>query len=327
MPDLRPFEKISADLLRLIIETGKIGIWKLDLGTGQAWRNHRHDEIFGYPELLPEWTYDMFLEHVIPEDRQRVDDLQRQAVAAGREWLFECRIARADGEERWINAAGRPLKRSDGKVHTLIGNVVDVTRTKRSESRLALLTRELNHRVRNNLAKIKAIIQLSARRADNIEDFSKALADRVEALARTQDILVRDPTRPFTFREILAREVGAYPTLKDRVNLIGQDTVLLNPDLAQGMALIIHELTTNAIKHGAFSVEAGQVDVLIEECRDGGRIQWCERGGPIVEPPDKHGFGSRLIASALGNQGQVELNYRPAGLVCIITHGEFKGAN
>lgn len=130
MPDLKPFEERSAEHLRLVIESAHIGIWELDVASGLAWRNHAHDEIFGYSETPDEWTYDMFLGHVVESNRQRVDNLQQQAIRNNELWKFECEIRTAKGERRWINAAGRPLIGPDGSVDRIIGHVIDITDTK-----------------------------------------------------------------------------------------------------------------------------------------------------------------------------------------------------
>ena len=92
----------SEDRLRFALETSHTGAWDLDLVDHTSFRSLEHDRLFGYTELLPEWTYEMFLEHVLPEDRAAVDATFKQAQAAGTDWTFECRIRRTDGEIRWI---------------------------------------------------------------------------------------------------------------------------------------------------------------------------------------------------------------------------------
>ncbi|MCJ7420498.1 sensor histidine kinase [Sphingomicrobium astaxanthinifaciens] len=318
MPDIQQFENSSADLLRLVIETGHIGIWKLDVATGHAWRNRRHDEIFGYPDGLAEWTYEMFLDHVVEEDRARVDELQQQALEQQTEWLFDCRIVRADGVERWINAAGRPIFDDDGSITALIGNVIDITQTKRNEMRLSLVTQELNHRVRNMLTMVKALISLSGRSAKVDPAFVNALSGRVEALARTQDLLLGETDRDLGLGEILERELTAFPSLRERVDLQEDDVIVLAPKDAQAFAVIIHELITNAIKYGAFSNDAGRVAITIATTPSQARVEWRETGGPPVAEVREDGLGSNLIGRALGPSGRAQLDFHKDGLVCRI---------
>ncbi len=318
MPELQSVGKTSVDHLRLVIEAGKIGIWELDLDTGQAWRNARHDEIFGYSSPLPEWTYDQFLAHIAIEDRARVDRLQRTAIENKEEWLFDCRIKRPDGLECWVSAAGRPILGEKGEVSKLIGHVIDITETKRNEARLRILTDELNHRVRNMLATIKAMVRLSSRNSPDISTFAEALEGRVSALARTHDLLVGDFKGSLTPHEIFYRELGAYSDFADRTTITEEGQPLLSAVNAQGLSLVAHELITNAIKYGAFSNDCGTVEVRISQDGENIIITWKERGGPPVQPPNGEGFGTRMIAGALGTEGSVKLDYNPEGLACRI---------
>lgn len=113
--------------LRFALEAGRLGDWDLDLVTRQATRSLRHDQIFGYQALLPEWSYEIFLSHVLPEDRPRVDQSFGQALRTGKDWSFEARIRRADGAVRWIWAAGLHIKDHTGRSVRMIGLVSDIT--------------------------------------------------------------------------------------------------------------------------------------------------------------------------------------------------------
>lgn len=318
LPDLTPFAQSSADHLRLVIETGQIGIWELDLQSGAAIRNARHDQIFGYDEPLDEWTYAKFLDHVVAVDRERVDELQKLAVERKETWEFECRIKRADGEERWISAAGRPLKGPGGEVEKLIGHVMDVTQTKQREARLALITQELNHRVRNILTMISSMVRMSARQATDIRSFAQALEGRVGALARSHELLVTEESASLTPSDILEMELAAFPDLRSRTRIESRDQVELSGQAGQGLALIFHELITNGIKYGAFSNDCGRVEVDIGRLGQGTRIEWKENDGPAVAPPEKTGFGSTLMKRAGGSNGKVRMHFESEGVRCEI---------
>ena len=122
--------------LRFALETSHAGAWDLDLVDRTAFRSLEHDRIFGYAELLPQWTYDMFLEHVLPADRAAVDARFRQATATNSNWNFECRIRRADGAVRWILAAGRHRMDAVGGKRQMAGIVQDVTERKQAEENI-----------------------------------------------------------------------------------------------------------------------------------------------------------------------------------------------
>lgn len=319
MPDLKPFEELSAEHLRLVLETGHIGIWELDLASGRASRNSHHDAIFGYDTELEDWTYDMFLSHVVPEQREKVDTLQQTAIESGDVWSFDCAICTVHGDKRWISVAGRPLIGSNGIASKIIGHVIDITETKRNEDRLKLLTEELNHRVRNMLAVIRSIVRLSSRNAQDIASFAKSLEGRVEALSRSHRLMVSDASETLTPSMILEGEFAAFPNLDERVNVEVIDECQLTGAIGQGLSLIFHELATNALKYGALSQDTGRVGVRID--RDGDRleIQWRETGGPPVRPSPDAGFGSKLISDAIGSAGHVELRFEDHGVECDIS--------
>ncbi len=135
--------KLSAELerseerLRVSLDAGQIGAWDLNLVTGEAWRSLQHDQTFGYQELLPDWTYEMFLEHVVPEDRARVDAAFQAALAGVDIWEVECQIRRADGELRWIAPRARVSTRDEnGQATRMLGVVIDITALKKAEGEL-----------------------------------------------------------------------------------------------------------------------------------------------------------------------------------------------
>jgi PAS domain S-box-containing protein len=121
--------------LSFALEVSRTGAWDLHLLDHTAHRSLQHDRIFGYQSLLPCWTYEMFLEHVLPEDREGVDHQFRQAVDTQGDLSFECRIRRSDGQIRWIWAAGRHRPHESGKPRSMAGIVQDITdRRKREEA-------------------------------------------------------------------------------------------------------------------------------------------------------------------------------------------------
>ncbi|QGY01564.1 PAS domain-containing protein [Methylobacterium mesophilicum SR1.6/6] len=126
----------SEERLARALEGGDVGAWELDLVTLKAWRSPQHDRIFGYKTLLPEWTYDVFLSHVAPEDRGWVDARFQDAIATDRRWNFECRIRRADGRPGWIGAQGRIDVGAGGCSRRMKGTVRDITERKQGESLL-----------------------------------------------------------------------------------------------------------------------------------------------------------------------------------------------
>ncbi len=126
----------SEERLRYALETSHTGAWQLNLNDHGASRSLEHDRIFGYSELLPEWSYEIFLEHVLPEDRSAVDAKFQKSIATGEDWNFDCRIRRADGQIRWIWATGSHHRDESGRPHSVTGIVQDITERKTAEEAL-----------------------------------------------------------------------------------------------------------------------------------------------------------------------------------------------
>jgi PAS domain S-box-containing protein len=123
----------ATERMRLALEAGRLGSWELDLTNDTSIRSIDHDRVFGYETLLPEWGYETFMRHVLPEDREEVDRLFRTAVETRSEWHFECRIRRVDGVIRWIEGRARPAHLTNGKIAYMLGVVADITERKHGD--------------------------------------------------------------------------------------------------------------------------------------------------------------------------------------------------
>ena len=163
----------SEERLRFAMEVSQIGAWELNLIDHTASRSLRHDQIFGYETLLPEWTYEMFLEHVVPEDRDLVDREYRQAVEAQHDWDFECRIVRFDRAVRWIWASGQLRRDASGQPWKLAGIVQDFTEHKEAEAALAL-----------NSQRMQALLQLNQMTESTLKEITDFALE--EAVRLTQ---------------------------------------------------------------------------------------------------------------------------------------------
>lgn len=170
--------KSSERLSELVLQSGSLGTWSLDIATQTAVRSRRHDEIFGYAEPEPEWTYNKFLSHVVPQDRELVDSAYRQALEEGRDWEFEARISRVDGQERWIWVKGQHFKDDAGTPVQIIGLVGDVTDRKRTElilrqseklAAVGRLTSTIAHEMNNPLEAVTNLIYLASHSEDLAE--------------------------------------------------------------------------------------------------------------------------------------------------------------
>lgn len=195
----------SEERLRYALETSHSGAWELNLNDHSASRSLEHDRIFGYSELLPEWTYEGFLEHVLPEDRDEVDAKFQRSINTGEDWNFDCRIRRADGKIRWIWAAGSHHRDESGKPHSLIGIVQDITERKHAEealkayaANLEAANRELesfsysvSHDLRAPLRAIDGFSKMILRRqGDQFDEETKRQFKQVRDSAKSMGTLI-----------------------------------------------------------------------------------------------------------------------------------------
>ncbi|HYF08002.1 MAG TPA: PAS domain S-box protein [Acetobacteraceae bacterium] len=215
-----------------------------------------------------------------------------------------------------------PLRDAEGRIIGLVGVSRDITEQKRSEERQLLLMREVDHRAKNVLAVVQSLVGLSD--PSDPARFADSVRGRVAALARAHTLLARDRWSGAQLREVVWHEVEAYAG-EGRVLLEGP-AVRLTPDAVQPLAMVLHELATNAAKHGALSRSGGTVRVtwLVELAAAGGRLhlRWTERDGPEVPgEPEHNGFGTALVTSVVEGQlgGEIARHWEPEGMVCAFT--------
>jgi len=189
-----------------------------------------------------------------------------------------------------------------------------------TEAQQQLLIRELNHRVKNTLATVKALVTLSARSASSVEAFSEAFSNRIAALAHTHTLLTEAVRQTVTLKDLISAELGPYADASGRRVRLEGPPVTLGSEEAVPLGMAFHELVTNAVKYGALSVPGGVLTMTWNVLADGDvpmlRFSWEESGGPPVSPPNRRGFGSTLLEKVLAAQlkAEVGMNYDPAGL-------------
>lgn len=311
--------------VRVALAAAQLGRWDHDPSTGRRFWDERCCEIFGVGETA-QMSFEALLAAVHPEDRQRVVAAVRDATdpAGDAHLRVQYRIRRfSDGEERWIAASGAALF-TDGVCTRFLGVVADITQTKRNEEYLHLLVNELNHRVKNSFALVQALASQSFRDADVPAEPLQAFSGRLVALSRAHDALTGQNWEGADLREVLAPTVAAHGGGADRFDISGP-RVRLSAKLALSVSMALHELSTNALKYGALSNEAGRVRVSWHVDAAASpprlRLRWQEEGGPPVVAPRRRGFGSRLLERGLAAElgGEVVVAYEPAGVVCTMS--------
>ncbi|MEM7687503.1 MAG: chemotaxis protein CheB [Pseudomonadota bacterium] len=304
----------SEDRLSFALDTGKVGAWEYDLATEETDRTLLHDRIFGHDELLDEWDFEIFLGYVIEEDRAKVRLIFDEAAKTQSHYDLECRIRRADGQIRWIEAHSRPRFSPEGNLVGFAGTLADITTRKEAEQRQALLLDELQHRVKNTMATTLAIVRFSSKRASSVEEFTKTLSARLHAISRTHELLSGRRWEGANVRQIALEEVKPYiDSIDERFVFKGDDPVL-SAKQSLALSLAFHELATNAAKYGALSIDEGQVAIMCEVTDDGMlALRWKEEKGPPVTEPSSQdtGFGTFLLRQVLGPdlEGSAEIEY------------------
>jgi PAS domain S-box-containing protein len=258
-----------------------------------------------------------------PESRASVELALRTALS-GEAAAFRALCPTAKGDPRWWDTTVSPIlseeRGEEGRVIRVLATSRDVTGEVRAEAHRQLLVNELNHRVKNTLATIQSIASQSLRNAGVDPSVRGALEGRLMAIAATHNVLTDENWSAASLRQIVDGSVTPYRNNASQLT-IGGDDLMVSPKPAVVLALAFHELAINALKYGALSVAGGHVDIGWSVT--GGErldISWTERGGPPVRPPERRGFGSRIIELALPNElgGEVDLDYRPEGLRCRI---------
>jgi PAS domain S-box-containing protein len=232
---------------------------------------------------------------------------------------LEAIAERPDGTRVPFIAYPTPLYDDDGRLTGAVNMLVDLTERKRGEEQQSLLIRELHHRVKNTLATVQAIMGATARSAGSIEDFKTTLIGRISSLAKTH-LLFADEGDTASLSELLHKELGAFDDGSEGRIVISGPPVDLHPRLAESLGMALHELATNAAKFGALSVHDGRISATWRVTHEAQRslldFDWVESDGPPVGPPQRKGFGARLLELVLPEQirAQTHIDYAPEGV-------------
>lgn len=196
----------------------------------------------------------------------------------------------------------------------------DITERKRAEERQGLMMREIDHRARNMLAMIQALVNLTATDQSSVSQFVEAVQSRIHAMSLAQDLVSRSRGKGASLRDLVGDTLAAYTAGRPRALRLTGPEVTLKPEPAMALSLVLHELTTNAAKYGALSRPEGRVAVSWEIDATGLALDWRERGGPAVTPPTRRGFGSTLITASLagGVGGSADLRFERSGVTCAV---------
>jgi PAS domain S-box-containing protein len=310
--------------LSLAAKAALVGSFTYDVGADEIQISDGYAAIHGLPEGTGSTTRTVWARGVHPDDRRRVDEVRRRSFREGRrDYGTEYRIIRASGDTRWIEARCFVSYRSDGSPDRVVGVNIDVTERKRAERHQRMLVAELDHRVKNVLATVSAVASRTQDASASAVDFAARLTGRIQSMAATHELLSCKQWTGVALRELVQRELAPYAA-GSNTDVDGPDLTLC-PETGQRLSMVLHELTTNAAKHGALSTQNGRVSVRWSRVRNGSavsrlRIQWRETDGPVVRQPQASSYGTEVIRNLIPYEldGTVDLAFEPEGLRCDI---------
>jgi PAS domain S-box-containing protein len=307
----------STQQIAAIVESSDDAILSKDLnGVITSW-NRGAEQIFGYSS---DEVIGKPVTILIPSERQDEEPAILERVRRGeRIEHYETVRLRKDGGRVDISLTVSPIKNAEGKTIGASKIARDITERKSSETQIAMLAREAEHRAKNVLATVQATVRLT--QSDTPEGLKSAIEGRIQALANVHRLFVQSRWTGAELNGLVAEELSPYCQNGDTRVRIDGPNLLLEPTTAQTIAVTLHELATNAAKYGALSVPTGHLHVEWSRATDGRlALRWTETGGPPVKPPTRRGFGTRVMESMIRDQlkGEMRFEWRMEGLECEI---------
>jgi PAS domain S-box-containing protein len=299
-----------------IVESSDDAIVSKNLDGVIANWNKGAERVFGYSA---EEAIGQPITIVIPKERLHEEHEILTRIRRGeRVDHFETVRRRKDGSLIDISLTVSPVRNEEGTIVGASKIARDITEQKRSQKQIATLVGETEHRSKNILANVQAIVAVS--QSDTVDGFKQAIEGRIRALANVHSLFVESRWRGANLQAIAKNELAPYSEADERRIQIYGPPLFLTPDVAQAIAMTLHELATNAAKYGALSAPEGRID--LKWWRDGKQLtlQWTEIGGPAVQKPTRRGFGGRVIERMISQlNGKIDFEWHADGLVCQIT--------
>ncbi|ATU90287.1 HWE histidine kinase domain-containing protein [Phyllobacterium zundukense] len=313
---------LDEDRSAMALEVGNVGSWVWDLRTGIFTGNRMAYSMLGLRDDEPMTGEDVF-RAMHADDFPRMKSAFIRALVHNQDYVGEFRAASSG---RWLLGRGRIFERdAAGKPVVAVGVNIDITDTKNAAEKTRLLLRELNHRVKNTLAMLQSLARQTLNRTSDPAEFMEAFSGRLRAISEAHTLLSDREWSGIGLVDLIAKQVEPYAIYDPaQIELSGEDMVL-PPDHALGLGIALHELATNAAKHGALSIASGRVRVSwqLETGLNESRvvIHWIESNGPPVVPPQIRGLGERLIERSLDKvlSSSVRLSYPETGMEALIS--------
>ena len=295
--------------LRLAVEAGRAAVWEIDLDRQVVTPSPELNALFGFaPDAEP--SIEEFQALYADGEVRRLQEEGAAAQERGESQIqTSLHIVWADGSNRWLLLRARLAPPTEKIEHRVIGVLIDITAQKAAEERAELVAGEMQHRVKNLLTVVQSLASQSFRKHEN--EASQAFIARLNALARVTQNVLGGEGKSTLMRQLVEQAIEPYLTDENSI-YVGGPQVALSSEAATALALGLHELCTNAVKHGSLSVPDGEVSLTWHIQDEGLHVLWVETGGPPVVEPAHTGFGTRVLTRGLGNGAS--LRFDPRGL-------------
>ena len=299
------------------LATGAVLAFQWDARSGTSQRSANAADILGFgPNQV--LTAERFLAQIDSEDRESLKACLRDVRPSSPAYSISFRFARPDGRHIWLEETARGEFDATGRLLRLRGLTRDISLRRRLEEHQAALLTEFDHRVKNVLSRVAAVVAATRGQVGSVEEYAEALEERIASLVNAHELMGQ--SRAVSLSELVCRQLAPYAVAGNSA-LIGPD-LALSSEAAEAIALVMHELVTNAAKYGALSVTGGQVMVQWEQGLDGALgINWREVGGPTITDRPDSGHGLSLIRDLIPHElaGKVAFKYTTNGVECTIT--------
>lgn len=253
-----------------------------------------------------------------PDDQPRAWSAWRHSLETGKPYEIEYRLKHADGVYRWVLGRALPIRDRDGAITRWFGTCTDIHDQKMIQVQREIVAHELSHRIKNIFAVISGLISFSTRHYPGMTEVANDLRERILALGRAHDFVRphSEASKPSAVQDSLTGMLGdLLEAYAGRITILGDDA-MIDDRSATPLALLFHELATNAAKYGSLSSSAGEVKIKIVSDDVWVEIEWDERGGPPIVVPSQPGFGTKLIELSAVRQlgGHIKREWSAGGL-------------
>jgi PAS domain S-box-containing protein len=304
--------------LQEALTAGAVTAFEWDVRTGASRRSNNAAQILGFDPREP-FSASRFLQHVHPDDRAQFKAHVRGVNPETSSYALTFRFIRPDGQEVWLEETSRAEFDAAGRFVLLKGLTRDITARKRAEERQDMLIAEFDHRVKNILARVAVVAMYTRQGSRSMDEFIQTLDGRIQSMATAHSLLSQSRWTGAGLADLARHQLEPYTT--EANTTVQGPNVMLTAAATQAVAMVLHELVTNAAKYGALSSPNGRVSVEWEAPEGTLSVAWRETGGPpVVASTPQSGYGTSLIRDLIPHElgGKVDLVMAPEGVQCTI---------